>query len=36
MVPRIANIDFSPVVVFLVVNCLLYWVAPLSQGYLFM
>ena len=36
MVPRIANIDFSPVVVFLLANVVLYWVAPLSQGYLFM
>ncbi len=33
--PRIANIDFSPVVVFLIVNMLLYWVTPLSHGYFF-
>ncbi len=31
--PRIAGIDFSPVIIFLIVNVLMYWVTPLSQGY---
>ena len=31
--PKIANIDFSPLIVFLIVNALLYWVTPISQGY---
>lgn len=32
-IPKVANIDFSPMIVFLIVNALLYWVTPLSQGY---
>ena len=31
--PRIAGLDWSPLIVFLIVNALLYWVTPLSQGY---
>lgn len=31
--PRFGGFDFSPVVVFILVNLLLYWVTPFSQGY---
>ena len=31
--PKIANIDISPLIVFFIVNALLYWVTPISQGY---
>lgn len=31
--PRLGGFDFSPIVIFLLVNAVLYWVTPLSQGY---
>ena len=31
--PRLGGFDLSPLVIFLIVNALLYWVTPLSQGY---
>ena len=31
--PRLAGLDWSPLVIFLIVNALLYWVTPISQGY---
>ncbi|HIU84346.1 MAG TPA: YggT family protein [Candidatus Aphodousia gallistercoris] len=31
--PRLGGFDFSPVLIFILVNLLLYWVTPISQGY---
>ena len=33
-IPTIGRIDISPIIVFIVINCLLYWVTPISRGYL--
>lgn len=31
--PKLGGIDISPVILFFIINAILYWVTPISQGY---
>lgn len=33
-IPTIGRVDISPIIFFVVINCLLYWVTPISRGYM--